>query len=168
MPMKLNVGLTKKLGLPDFSSIAASCHVELELDQALVIRDLSGFHERVRRTFTACRQAVEDELVQHHTAGGEMPSAARSGQHAARSNGHGSVRNRNGHHASRKQIDYAHRLAGEIKGFDLCRLETLAEKMYGKPLADLSSFDASGLIDLLQSIKAGTIKLGDALNGVAA
>ena len=48
------------------------------------------------------------------------------------------------------------------------RLETLAEKIYGKPLGDLSGFDASGVIDLLKSIKAGTIKLGDALNGAAA
>jgi hypothetical protein len=39
--------------------------------------------------------------------------------------------------------------------------------MYGKPVADLSSFDASGVIDLLKSIKAGTIMLGDALNGAA-
>jgi hypothetical protein len=40
--------------------------------------------------------------------------------------------------------------------------------MYGKPLADLSSFNASGLIDLFKNIKDGTIKLGDTLNGAAA
>jgi hypothetical protein len=37
--------------------------------------------------------------------------------------------------------------------------------MYDKPLSDLSSFNASGLIDMLKSIKGGAIKLGDALNG---
>ncbi|HEV2969862.1 MAG TPA: hypothetical protein VGY55_07725 [Pirellulales bacterium] len=167
MLLKLNVGLSKKLGLPDYSSIAASCHLELELDQALVIRDLAGFHERVRRTFTACRQAVEDELAQHQTAGGETAPTNQSGNSASRSNGNGTHRKSNCYRASQKQIDYAHRLAGEIKGMGPGRLETLATKIYRKQLADLSSFDASGLIDLLKSIKAGMIKLGDALSGAA-
>ncbi len=55
MPLKLNVGLSKKLGLPDYSSIAANCHLELEIDQSLVVRDLTGSNERVRRSFTPCR-----------------------------------------------------------------------------------------------------------------
>jgi hypothetical protein len=50
----------------------------------------------------------------------------------------------------------------------LRRLETLASKMFDKPLADLSSLNASALIDVLKDIKAGKIKLGDALNGAAA
>ncbi|HEV2972723.1 MAG TPA: hypothetical protein VGY55_22335 [Pirellulales bacterium] len=53
-------------------------------------------------------------------------------------------------------------------GMGTGRLETLASKTFGKPLADLSSFNAGGMIDLLKSIKAGAITLGDALNGVGA
>lgn len=63
MPMKLNVGLSKKLGLADYDSLGVSCHLELELDQSLIVSDPDGFQERVRRTFTACRQAVDDELA---------------------------------------------------------------------------------------------------------
>ena len=45
MPLKLNVGLSKKIGLPDFGSLGASCHVEVELDGALLRTDLDGFHK---------------------------------------------------------------------------------------------------------------------------
>ena len=42
MPMKLNVGLSKKVGLPDYGSLGASCHVELELDSTLLATDLDS------------------------------------------------------------------------------------------------------------------------------
>ena len=35
MPLTLNVGLSRKVGLPEFSSIGASCGVAVELDSAL-------------------------------------------------------------------------------------------------------------------------------------
>ena len=60
MPLKLNVGLCKKLGLPDYGSLGATCHLELELDQSLLQHDLDRFHQRIRDAYTACRQAVQD------------------------------------------------------------------------------------------------------------
>ena len=63
MPLKLNVGLSKKIGQPDYGSLGASCHVEVELDQALVFDDVDEFHDRAKRVFAACRQAVQDELA---------------------------------------------------------------------------------------------------------
>jgi hypothetical protein len=63
MPLKLNVGVSRKLGLPDYCSAGASCNIEVELDAGLLQHDLGAFHGEVRAAFIAARQAVDDELV---------------------------------------------------------------------------------------------------------
>ena len=47
MPIKINVGLSRKIGLPEFGSLGASCNVEFEADQQLLQNDLDGFYQRV-------------------------------------------------------------------------------------------------------------------------
>jgi hypothetical protein len=63
MPMKLNVGVSRKVGLPDYGSVGASCNLELELDSGLLERDLEAFHTRIRGAYVAAHQAVHDELA---------------------------------------------------------------------------------------------------------
>ena len=174
MPLKLNVGLCKKVGQPDYGSLGASCNVELELDASLLQSDLNGFHNRVERAFAACRQAVNDELARQQNGNGEAKSAP-AGRTAVvgrvGANGNGEPRSRTGnsaHRATAKQLDYAQQLAGKIRGLGIRRLDQLTQKMFNKPVADLSGFDASNLIDTLKSIKAGEIDLDAALNGAAA
>ena len=63
MSLKLNLGVSRKVGQPDYGSVGASCNLELELDFGLLERDLDGFHARVRSAYVAAHQAVHDELT---------------------------------------------------------------------------------------------------------
>ena len=168
MPLKLNVGLSRKLGQPDFGSLGASCHVEVELDSSLIQHDLETFHRHVKNAYIACAQAVNDELSRHQqptSAEGSRPAETATPANAnGRSNGAANGAS-NGHRASDKQLDYAHQLAGQIKGMGVRKLDQLANRLSGKPLADLTGLEASGLIDTLKAIKAGDVSLSAALEG---
>ena len=188
MAMRINVGLSKKLGLPDYGSLGASCNVEFEAEQSLLQGDLEGFHQRVRRAYAACVQAVNDELARQQqpqnaastlrngtgnghasrppaSASGNGSRANGNGANSNGANGNGHRNGTNGHGATDKQLGYARQLAKAISGLGVRRLEALAQKMFGKPLAALTSLDASGLIDTLKSIQAGTIDLNQVLEG---
>lgn len=93
MPLKLNVGVSKKLGLPEYSSVGASCNVEVELDSGM-LHDLDGFHARVRDAYVACHRAVHEELarLQSQPATPVAPQGApanRHDRHTSPENGHG-------------------------------------------------------------------------------
>jgi len=180
MALTLTAGLSRKQGLPDFGSLGASCSVTVELDGSLLNSDLDAFHRHVRNAYVACSQAVNDELARQMANVGEGPNSHKStsanvsrgngahasgngnpSKHAHTGNGNGGPR------ASEKQMNYVNQLAKQIRGLGVRRLETLTGKMFGKPLVDLSSLDASSLIDTLKAIKDGTVSLDAALNNGA-
>ena len=160
MALTLSVNVSKKAGLPDYGSVGACCGIEMELDAGLVDRDLDAFHGQVQRAYAACSRAVTDELARQTAPNPRDEQAVTKPSH----NGNGS----NGHRATDKQLDYAQQLSRQIQGLGVRKLETLASKMFDKPVAGLGTVEASNLIDMLKSIKGGTVKIEDALNGAPA
>jgi hypothetical protein len=95
--MKLNVGVSRKLGLPNYGSVGASCNLELELDATLLERDLDAFHTQIRGAYTAAHQAVHDELARLQTMTGNKPPAPACTVETGQSRNGYDGENRNGH-----------------------------------------------------------------------
>ena len=60
--LKLHAGVSKKVGLPGFSSASASCMIEAELDSSL-LQDHEGFQIVVQRAYASCEKAVQDQIA---------------------------------------------------------------------------------------------------------
>ncbi len=157
MGIKLNVGISKKIGLPDYGSAGSQCNLELELDNAALDRP-EEFHRRVREAYAACRSAVEDELRNHQAKSQQESKQTPQEQPTSTSNTSAS-NGRGSFGPSSKQREYIQRLAGQVKGFSNQKLENLCQRMYQKPFTALSGLEASNLIDTLREVKAGRLDL---------
>jgi len=180
MPIRISAGLSRKLGQANYGSVGASCNVDFEADAALLDHDLDGFQQRIRNAYVACAQAVNDELTRQRAESPRNGNGRSSSQHSAETTrttpppggyAHGG-NGRNGstggaYHATDKQLKYLRQLAGQVQGLGVRRLEDMAQKVCGKPVAGLTSLDASSLIDTLKSVKSGEINLSDVLDGAA-
>ena len=69
MPMKLNVGFSRKVGEPNYGSRGASIHLEVELDSG-VLCDPDNMRACVHRLYALARQSVDDELQRKDDGGG--------------------------------------------------------------------------------------------------
>ena len=78
MGLRLCVGVSRKVGLPEFSSMGACCNVEVELDPGWLEHDLDSVPPTRPRGLFACHQAVEDELARARPA--PAPALAGTGR----------------------------------------------------------------------------------------
>jgi len=139
MPLKLNIGSSKKIGLPDYGSKGASINLELELDSSLVNAP-QQLQTHIRSLFQQARDGVEAELF------GREPTAGNS-RNGSTSNGNGQHRQSNGRRATDSQVRALHAIANRQK----IDLRDLLDRKYqiGRP-EDLSLQEASQLIDELK------------------
>ena len=72
--LKLHAGVSKKVGLPGFSSASASCTIEAELDGSL-LHDREGFQTVVQRAYKSCEKAVEDQIARLLVQGNPTPNS---------------------------------------------------------------------------------------------
>jgi hypothetical protein len=164
MPPKLTVGLNKKIGLPDYGSLGASCSVEIEIDSQVMGRNSGLLQQQVQQAFDACSQAVECELARQmspqayagarHAPGNNSPTNGttnghpQNGQHK---NGHSKP---NGRRATASQVRAILGIA-DRKSIDLAQ-ELKSRFGVDRP-EDLFVGDASRLID---DLKTGTQQSG--------
>jgi hypothetical protein len=168
MPLTLNVGFNRKVGEANYGSRGASVNLEIEVESGLV-REPDKLRAKVDYLFGLAKKSVDAQLAVNGqtepTRDASTPNHNGNGHVTVGTNGNGHV---NGNHrASEKQMNFVNQLARSIRGLGVRRLESLTGKMFGKPLADLSSLDASSLIDTLKAIKDGTVSLDAALNSGA-
>ena len=174
MPMTVKVGLSKKVGQRDFGSLGASCEIELELDGGLHFHDLDGLQQKVGAAYTACRQAVNDELrgqtgvaspalnsnaadrTQSNTNGPERGAGdgsprgnpSRDSDHGANGSQNGRVTHGSKRAATSAQVRALHSIATR-QNFNLTKL--LRERFHVFKAEELSLREASQLIDELNA-----------------
>lgn len=164
MPMKLNVGLSRKVGEPNYGSRGASVNLELELDNSLVEQP-ERLRDRIRQLYQMAKASVDEELnggVQQPPttshSGGDHNNGHGGGLDQYRvtnGNGNGQRQPANGHgprQATSSQVKAIHAIAGRNR-IDVGRL--VQDRFNVQRPDDLSIFDASTLIDELKSAQAG-------------
>jgi len=140
MPLKLNVGLSRKVGDPNYGSRGASVNVEMELESALVTEP-AKLKERIRHLFETVRSSLVEELN-----GNGKPAGSENGHHNGNGhspeNGHASPRP-----ATQSQVKAIHAIAKNQR-LDLSVL--LRDRFHVARPDDLSIKEASTLIDQLK------------------
>ena len=147
MPVKVNIGLSKKVGLPDYGSLGASAHVEFELDGGYDNGSTNKFQDAVRRAYAACRQAVEAELTVKEQSPSSKPGCQHQSPATNRAANQANPVTKT-RRATTSQVRAIHAIA---KRNEVALAGILSEFNVSRP-DDLSVRDASTVIDQLKTL----------------
>ena len=151
MPLKLNVGGSKKVGEANYGSRGASVNVEMELDSSLV-NDPHKLQERIRQLFGLVRTSLAEELNGNgNGSNGPSSQSTHDPGHEQRNGGYGngsSSQSNPPRPATQSQVKAIFAIARAQK---LNVQQLLRERFnVGRP-DDLTIKEASQLIDSLKS-----------------
>ena len=145
MPLKTNVGVSRKVADNNYGSRGASVTLEVELDSSL-IQEPERFQDRIRQVFRMAQQAVDEELARQ-----SAPNGQDNGHAVANGNGNGHAGQRwsSGRKATASQVRAIHAIVNR-QGLDL--VSTLRERFGVEFAEDLAISEASQLIDQLKGV----------------
>jgi hypothetical protein len=152
MAAKLSVGLQKKLGLPGFSSIGASCHVEFEVETSLMESNLEGFQKKVHSAYSACQQAVNEQLARYQSTSTNLSDQSHSQLNGQTNPNPHQVRQESSR-ATRNQLRSIFAIARN-QGLD--PLQLVRKRFNLDQPEDLTIREASSLID---ELKHGSVEV---------
>ena len=148
MPLRTNIGISRKVADNNYGSRGASVNLEVELDSSL-IQEPERLQERIRQVFRLAQQSVDEELSRQNAANGHdnghTPPANGNGRHNG--NGNGKAHS-NGRKATASQVRALHAIASR-QGLDLA--VTMQERYGIDHAEDLGIGQASELIDELKA-----------------
>lgn len=144
MPLTLNVGLSRKIGEPNFGSRGATVNFAVELESSLV-REPDQLREKIRYLFAQAKQAVKEELDGPVSA----DLHASNGYHVSQNgNGNCDGHRPNGRPATASQVRALHAIANRNR----INLSSRLNELFGvSQPEDLSITDASSAIDRFKS-----------------
>jgi len=164
MPLKTNIGVSRKVADNNYGSRGASVNLEVELDSTL-INEPERFHDRIRQVFRLAQQSVDEELARQNAPNGHDNghTATHNGNgnghhtngngHNGNGNGHAAPRRSNARKATASQARALHAIA-DRQGFDLAA--ELQTRFGVNEPEELSITEASQTIDDLKASANGS------------
>ncbi|MGB2820330.1 MAG: hypothetical protein WBF17_05075 [Phycisphaerae bacterium] len=148
--IKLNCGVSRKVGEPNYGSRGASVNVELELESS-VVQDAELLHEKIRKLFALAKASVDEELGLTGRPNGASAAPAQAPSGNGQAPGHPGANGNRSRPATESQLRAVWAICNGL-GLDQ---DQEATRMFQRPASQLALSQASKLIDHLKQLQAG-------------